>query len=192
MITKRGFPHGEREERADADSQSGLCAIDLFVTEEGAYTTVASAVAMLVVLALLFSAVSAVWSLSRSADVQAVADSAALAGSNVVSSYHTAATVVDASIASLGFAGLAITGTGLVALLIPGARSQGVKAIDAGLRILDMRNDFERVKDARGIAAVSCCGKCNAPVRGEQNGCNGVYRYSACGALCLGIRVSRA
>ena len=77
---KRGFPHGEREERADADSQSGLCAIDLFVTEEGAYTTVASAVAMLVVLALLFSAVSAVWSLSRSADVQAVADSAALAG----------------------------------------------------------------------------------------------------------------
>lgn len=106
MITKRGFPHGEREERADADSQSGLCAIDLFVTEEGAYTTVASAVAMLVVLALLFSAVSAVWSLSRSAGVQAVADSAALAGSNVVSSYHTAATVVDASIASLGFAGL--------------------------------------------------------------------------------------
>lgn len=144
MITKRGFPHGEREERADADSQSGLCAIDLFVTEEGAYTTVASAVAILVVLALLFSAVSAVWSLSRSADVQAVADGAALAGSNVVSSYHTAATVADASIASLGFAGLAITGTGLVALLIPGARSQGVKAIDAGLRILDMRNDFAR------------------------------------------------
>ena len=144
VITKRGFPHGEREERADADSQSGLCAIDLFITEEGAYTTVASAVAMLVVLVLLFSAVSAVWSLSRSADVQAVADGAALAGSNVVSSYHTAATVVDASIASLGFAGLAITGTGLVALLVPGARSQGVKAIDAGLRILDMRNDFAR------------------------------------------------
>ena len=51
---------------------------------------------------------------------------------------------MDANNASLGLPGLAITGTGLVALLIPGARSQGVKAIDAGLRILDMRNDFAR------------------------------------------------
>lgn len=144
VTTNRGFRHGEHEERAAAYCQEGPCAIDLFITEEGAYTTVASAVAMLVVLALLFSAVSAVWGLSRSGDVQVVADGAALAGSNVVSSYHTAATVVDASIASLGFAGLAVTGTGLIALLIPGARSQGAKAIDAGLRILDMRNSFAR------------------------------------------------
>ena len=52
--------------------------IDLFI-EEGAYTTVASAVAMLMVLALLFSATLAVWSAGRSGDVQANADTTALA-----------------------------------------------------------------------------------------------------------------
>ena len=62
--------------------------IDMFL-EDGAYTTVASAVAMLMVLALLFSASLAVWSAGRSGDVQARADATALAGANVVSSYHT-------------------------------------------------------------------------------------------------------
>lgn len=86
--------------------------IDMFL-EDGAYTTVASAVAMLMVLALLFSASLAVWSAGRSGDVQARADATALAGANVVSSYHTVATVLDACSLSLGLAGFAMTGRGV-------------------------------------------------------------------------------
>ena len=81
----------------------GRAGVDLFI-EDGAYTTLSSAVVILVVLTLLFSSTAAIWSMSRAGDTQVAADSGALAGANVVSSYHTAATVVDASILSLGLA----------------------------------------------------------------------------------------
>ena len=142
----RACSDGPVDDGANAAAQHSrqiTCAIDLFI-EDGAYTTVAAAVAILVVLALLFSSVGAIWSLSRAEDVQVVADNTALAGSNVVASYHTAATVVDASIASLGFSGLAVTGVGLVGLLVPGARSAATKAVDAGIRLLDARNSFAK------------------------------------------------
>ena len=71
----------------------GRAGIDLFI-EDGAYTTLSSAVVILVVLTLLFSSTAAIWSMSRAGDTQVAADSGALAGANVVSSYHTAATVV--------------------------------------------------------------------------------------------------
>ena len=95
----------------------GRAGVDLFI-EDSAYTTLSSAVVILVVLTLLFSSTAAIWSMSRAGDTQVAADSGALAGANVVSSYHTAATVVDASILSLGVAGFATIGTGLVAILI--------------------------------------------------------------------------
>ena len=103
--------------------------IDCFL-EEGAYTTLASAVALLVVLALLFSSVTAIWSAARSGEVQASADATALAGSNVVASYRTAATVVDAAVLSMGLAGLCMTGAGLVATLIPGAQSAAAETVE--------------------------------------------------------------
>ncbi len=69
----------------------GRAGVDLFI-EDGAYTTLSSAVVILVVLTLLFSSTAAIWSMSRAGDTQVAADSGALAGANVVSSYHTAAT----------------------------------------------------------------------------------------------------
>lgn len=132
---RRGSRYGIRH-RARA-----RCAIDLFI-EEGAYTTVTAAVAMLMVLTLVFSAVTAVWGMARSGDVQASADATALAGANVVSSYHTAATVLDASILSLGLTGLCVTGAGMVGLLIPGVNAAAGEAVEAGLRMLKARNDF--------------------------------------------------
>ena len=124
--------------------------IDLFL-ERGAYTTVASAVAMLVTLTLVFSSATAVWSMSRAGDVQTVADSAALAGANVVSSYCTAATVVDAAVASLGFAGMAAAATGLVGTLVPGARTAAGKALDVGMRMIDARNELA-ASASRGLS----------------------------------------
>lgn len=128
------------------------CGIDLFI-EDGAYTTLAAAVTILVVLALLFSSVTAVWSMSRAGDVQVSADAAALAGANVVASYSTAATVVDASVASLGFAGLVTTGVGLVGLLVPPASAAGAEVVDAGMRILDARNRFA-ASASKGLKAL--------------------------------------
>lgn len=121
----------------------GRAGIDLFI-EDGAYTTLSSAVVILVVLTLLFSSAAAIWSMSRAGDTQAAADSGALAGANVVASYHTAATVVDASILSLGLAGFATIGTGLVAILIPGAELAAGDMVDTGIEIIKTRNMFAK------------------------------------------------
>ena len=121
----------------------GRAGVDLFI-EDGAYTTLSSAVVILVVLTLLFSSTAAIWSMSRAGDTQVAADSGALAGANVVSSYHTAATVVDASILSLGLAGFTTIGTGLVAILIPGAESVAGNMVDTGIEIIKTRNKFAK------------------------------------------------
>lgn len=121
----------------------GRAGVDLFI-EDGAYTTLSSAVVILVVLTLLFSSTAAIWSMSRAGDTQVAADSGALAGANVVSSYHTAATAVDASILSLGLAGFATIGTGLVAILIPGAEPVAGNMVDTGIEIIKTRNKFAK------------------------------------------------
>ena len=121
----------------------GRAGVDLFI-EDGAYTTLSSAVVILVVLTLLFSSTAAIWSMSRAGDTQVAADSGALAGANVVSSYHTAATVVDASILSLGLAGFATIGAGLVAILIPGAELAAGDMVDTGIEIIKTRNKFAK------------------------------------------------
>ena len=137
----RGRQYGA-DERVDLGGRRRFrLGIDLFL-EEGAYTTLASAVAMLMLLALLFSASAAVWTSARSSDIQVAADATALAGSNVVASYHTAATVVDASILTLGLTGFAMAGAGLVGLLIPGANAAAGKTLDVAMRVLKTRNEF--------------------------------------------------
>lgn len=127
----------------------GRTGIDLFI-EDGAYTSLSSAVAMLVVLTLVFSCATAVWSMSRAGDAQVAADAGALAGANVVSSYHTAATVVDASILSLGLTGFAAVGVGLVAMLVPGAEAAASKTVDSGIEIIKTRNKFAK-SAAKGL-----------------------------------------
>lgn len=137
VLTRRPSCH---RKRGGFMSRAG---IDLFI-EDGAYTTLSSAVVILVVLTLLFSSTAAIWSMSRAGDTQVAADSGALAGANVVSSYHTAATVVDASILSLGLAGFATIGTGLVAILIPGAEPVAGNMVDTGIEIIKTRNKFAK------------------------------------------------
>lgn len=137
VLTRRPSCHRKR------GGFMGRAGIDLFI-EDGAYTTLSSAVVILVVLTLLFSSTAAIWSMSRAGDTQVAADSGVLAGANVVSSYHTAATVVDASILSLGLAGFATIGTGLVAILIPGAELAAGDMVDTGIEIIKTRNKFAK------------------------------------------------
>lgn len=138
----RGFKGGRGPDAQGAPHVRGIrLGIDMFI-QDGAYTTVAAAVSILVVLTLVFSVASAIWSLSRSGDIQVSADNAAMAGANVVSSYHTAATVVDASIATMGFAGMVVTGAGMVGTLVPPVSAAASSLIDAGIKLLSMRNRF--------------------------------------------------
>ena len=53
-------------------------------------------------------------------------------------------TVVDASILSLGLAGFATIGTGLVAILIPGAEPVAGNMVDTGIEIIKTRNKFAK------------------------------------------------
>lgn len=119
-----------------------LLSVRLFVRDEGGYTTVAIAVALLVSLTLVFGMAAAEWSTSRAADVQEVADATALAGSNAVAGFSTIAQVTDAIVLSMGLTGMATLGAGLVLSAIPFAQAGAPEVIDAGTKVLKMRNDF--------------------------------------------------
>ncbi|MCH4180163.1 MAG: hypothetical protein PHR15_03840 [Atopobiaceae bacterium] len=116
--------------------------LSLFVDDEGGYTTVAFAVALLVSIALVFSLASAEWTLTRAADVQPVADACALAGANVVGAYSTVATTLDACVLTMGLAGVLVSGVGLVVSAIPGAQGLGAEVMGIGRRVLDARGRF--------------------------------------------------
>lgn len=118
--------------------------VGLFVREDGGYTTVAVALALLVSLTLVFSAAAAEWTLARSADVQRVADAAAMAGENSVAAFCTIAQVLDACVLSLGIVGTLVSGAGLVVSCVPGARAVGARVLQAGRKVLDARRRFAR------------------------------------------------
>lgn len=116
--------------------------ISAFLEDEGGYTTVAVALALLLSLTLVFAAASAGWVGSRSAEVQHVADAAAMAGSNAVAGFSTIVQVVDACALSLGLTGIVVLGAGLVASCVPGLAPVGAKMCETGARVLDARTRF--------------------------------------------------
>ena len=118
--------------------------ISTFVRDDGGYTTITVAVALLVSLALVFSTASVVWTSERSADVQTVADSAAMSGANVVAAYSTIAQVLDACVLSMGILGTSILGAGMVLAAIPVVQGMAPEVIDAGRQILSARRDFAK------------------------------------------------
>ena len=151
--------------------------VSLFVGDEGGYTTVAVAVALLVSISLVFAAASAEWVMARSYEVQPVADAAATAGANSVAAYVTIAKVLDACVLSLGLLGVTVYGAGLVLSCIPMASSVGGDVCDAGRKVLDARRDFarsaaeglerlERVLPAVVVANSAACVAENARVQG--------------------------
>ncbi len=124
--------------------------LSLFLDDEGGYTTVAVAVALLVSISLVFAAASAEWVMVRSYEVQPVADAAATAGANAVAAYTTIARVLDACVLSLGLLGVTVFGAGLVLSCIPAAGAFGGSVCEAGKDILDARRDFAR-SSAEGL-----------------------------------------
>lgn len=123
---------------------SDVDVLDVFLREEGGYTSVAVACAILVSLCLVFGAASAGWAMSRSSEVQRVADAAALAGSNAVAAYVTIAQVLDACVLSLGITGVVVSAAGLVLAAVPGLSAAGLEVGRAGGRILQARQRFSQ------------------------------------------------
>lgn len=117
--------------------------IALFVGDEG-YTSVAVATALLVSVSLVLCVAAVEWTISRSADVQQVADATALSGSNVVARFHTVAQVTDACVLSMGLVGMTVLGAGLVLSSVPGARVFAGSVIDEGMGIMRARNAFAK------------------------------------------------
>lgn len=112
----------------------------LFIDDEGGYTSVSFAMALLVSFTLVFSMAAAAWALSRSAEVQAVADAAALSASQVTASYSTIVQVLDAAVQTLGISGMLLVGAGMIASAVPGGQAAGSAGVDAGIRLLRARS----------------------------------------------------
>lgn len=118
--------------------------ISAFLDDEGGYTTVAVALALLISLSLVFAAASAQWIGARSSEVQEVADAAALSGQNAVAAYATVAQVLDACVLSMGLAGFVTCAAGLAVSCVPGLASAGAGMTKAGSRVLETRRTFCR------------------------------------------------
>ena len=140
--------------RCGDEGAAGLVGgLDVFIGEDGGYTSVSVALALLVSLSLACSLVSVAWVQNRSADVQSVADATALAGANVVGSYATVATVLDACVLTMGLTGMVTLGAGLVVSAVPGLSAVGAKTVEAAGNVLDARGKFAR-SAARGLKAL--------------------------------------
>ena len=135
----------------DLISRKKALGLGLFLKEEGGYTSLTVASAILVSLCLVFGVASVSWLNSRSSEVQRVADAAALAGSNAVASYVTVAQVLDACVLSMGITGVVVSAAGLVLAAVPGLGAAGVELGNVGTKILKARQRFSE-KSAEGLS----------------------------------------
>lgn len=129
---------------AAAGPASTRLGMDAFVKDDGGFTSLSAALAILVSLALIFALSNAAWLSVRSADVQAVADAGALAGANAVCAYSTAAQVLDATVLSLGLAGVSTLAIGLVMSAIPVVNVAGPSVVESAVKVLHARQKLAR------------------------------------------------
>lgn len=121
---------------------------DLFHDEEG-FSTVGMALALLITLSLIFSAAQVYRVNARAADIQDVADAAALAAENEIAEFMIVVRVCDAVVLSLSLTGLAATGLGIAALCVPGAAGVSDALLKAGGDLMRARDAFAEKASAR-------------------------------------------
>ena len=114
---------------------------DLFRDEHG-FTTTGMVLALLITLALVFASAQVYRINSAAAEVQDVADAAALAAETQVAEYMLIARLCDAIVLSLSLTGLTVLALGIAALCTPVTAALGLKLIDAGRNIINVRNSF--------------------------------------------------
>lgn len=113
----------------------------LFADDRG-FTTVGMALALLIALALIFSAAQVYQVNSASAEIQEVADAAALAAENQVAQFYILAQLCDAILLSQTLTALILFGVGLVFLCVPLTQGLGTDLLSLGHKLLDARKSF--------------------------------------------------
>ena len=115
-----------------------------FFADDGGFSTPAMALALLLSVSLVFASAQVYRIQSACAEVQNVADAAALSAQNQVASFYVVAQVCDCVSLTMSLAGTVCLGAGVVALCVPVAQGAGEKLIDAGRRMLEARDRFVR------------------------------------------------
>lgn len=112
-----------------------------FRDEEG-FTTVGMVLALLITLSLVFTSAQVYRISSASADVQDVADAAALAAENEVAEFMIVARVCDAVVLSLSLTSVVATGLGVAALCTPVTVGASEALLKAGRDVMRARDSF--------------------------------------------------
>ena len=124
-----------------------------FWDDDGGFSTLGMAVALLVTLSLVFSAAQVYRVSSASADIQDVADACVLAAEGEVAEFMIAVRVCDAVVLSLSLTSAAMFGLGVVALCAPPAAELGIELVNLGTKVLQARNTFAE-RAASGLNAL--------------------------------------
>jgi len=135
----------------------------LFCDEHG-FTTVGMVLALLISLSLVFATAQVYRVNTLSAEVQDIADAAALSAQTQVAEFMIAARVCDAVVLTLSLTGLASVAIGTVASCIPPTAALSKALMKAGKNLLKARDDFakraqqtlERMQEALPFFAAAC------------------------------------
>lgn len=121
----------------------------LFRDEKG-FTTVGMALALLITLSLVFTTAQVYRVTSASADVQDVADAAALAAENQVAEFMIVVRTCDAVVLTLSLTSIVVTGLGVAALCTPATAPASEALLKAGREVAKARDSFAE-KAAEGL-----------------------------------------
>ncbi|MBQ9043541.1 MAG: molybdenum cofactor biosynthesis enzyme [Eggerthellaceae bacterium] len=119
----------------------GACNGSLFRDERG-FTTTSMVLSLLITLALVFTAAQVYRINSASAEVQDVADAAALAAENQVAEFMLIVRFCDAVVLSLTLTAATATGLGLAALCTPATASLSEGLLSVGQNLFKARDGF--------------------------------------------------
>lgn len=113
-----------------------------FLRDEDGITTVSMAICIFLSLAMIFSAGQLYKISSASAEVQDVADAAALAAENEVAHFMVVAQTCDAVVLTMSLSAGVTYGLGIVAACVPFAHGMSAKLIELGTKIVKARGKF--------------------------------------------------
>ncbi len=150
---------------------------DIFRDEHGV-TTTGMVLSLLITLSLLFTAAQVYRINSASAEVQDVADAAALAAENQVAEFMLVARFCDAIVLSLSLTGIVATGLGIAALCTPATASLSEGLLKAGHTILSNRDTFadrasaalDKLQEALPFFAAACAAGVAQANNGDSSG----------------------
>lgn len=158
----------------------------LFRDERG-FTTTSMVLSLLVTLSLLFATAQVYRVNSASAEVQDVADAAALSAENQVAEFMVVARFCDAVVLSLSLTGITATGLGIAAMCTPATATASEALLKAAKTLFDARDSFSRrcssALDKLQKALPYFSAACAAGVAGENDAVSSGSSYLAVAVL---------